>query len=164
MWIHYERLHNHNKAKHNKTVCIFLGIYCKMARSTPKSSVSCLEHILNIVHKTDRIAMKPCQDHVNLFLHPSVRTNPRVSIVCVFLLISCEVVPMYRILSLWHWDPISVGTPCGLQGCWNGVPIIGTMENCTYLFAFLFLFRQACLHLWNFEAVTTWLQLRLLQW
>ena len=30
MWIHDERLHNHNKAKHNKTVCIFLGIYCTM--------------------------------------------------------------------------------------------------------------------------------------
>ena len=28
LWIHYERLHNHNKAKHNKTVCIFLEIYC----------------------------------------------------------------------------------------------------------------------------------------
>ena len=28
MWIHYERLHNHNKGKHNKTMCIFLGIYC----------------------------------------------------------------------------------------------------------------------------------------
>ena len=28
MLIHYERLHSHNKAKHNKTVCIFLGIYC----------------------------------------------------------------------------------------------------------------------------------------
>ena len=28
MWIHYERLHNHNKAKHNKTVCRFLRIYC----------------------------------------------------------------------------------------------------------------------------------------
>ena len=27
IWIHYERLHNHNKAKHNKTLCIFLGIY-----------------------------------------------------------------------------------------------------------------------------------------
>ena len=27
MWIHYEWLHNHNKAQHNKTVCIFLGIY-----------------------------------------------------------------------------------------------------------------------------------------
>ena len=23
MWLHYERLHNHNKAKHNKTVCIY---------------------------------------------------------------------------------------------------------------------------------------------
>ena len=32
MWIHYERLHNHNKAKHNKTVCIFLGLYCNAAR------------------------------------------------------------------------------------------------------------------------------------
>ena len=31
MWIHYERLHNHNKAKHNKTVCIFLGIYCSIS-------------------------------------------------------------------------------------------------------------------------------------
>ena len=31
MWIHYERLHNHNKAKHNKTVCIFLGIFCTRA-------------------------------------------------------------------------------------------------------------------------------------
>ena len=28
MWIDYEWLHNHNKAKHNKTVCKFLGIYC----------------------------------------------------------------------------------------------------------------------------------------
>ena len=28
MWIHYERLHNLNKAKHNETVCIFLGMYC----------------------------------------------------------------------------------------------------------------------------------------
>ena len=32
MWIHYERLHNHNQAKHNKTVCIFLGIYCMECR------------------------------------------------------------------------------------------------------------------------------------
>ena len=36
MWIHYERLHSHNKAKHNKTVCIFLGIYCTIS------------HIMNI--------------------------------------------------------------------------------------------------------------------
>ena len=25
MWIHYERLHNHNKAKHNKPCAYFLG-------------------------------------------------------------------------------------------------------------------------------------------
>ena len=37
MWIHYERFHNHNKAKHNKTVCIFLGIYCYVC--SPISSV-----------------------------------------------------------------------------------------------------------------------------
>ena len=39
MWIHYERLHNHNKAKHNKTVCIFLGIYCIWMAH--KMSISC---------------------------------------------------------------------------------------------------------------------------
>ena len=33
MWIHYERLHNHNKAKHYKTVCIFLGICCILPRN-----------------------------------------------------------------------------------------------------------------------------------
>ena len=32
MWVNYERLHNHNKAKHSKTVCIFLGIYCMPPR------------------------------------------------------------------------------------------------------------------------------------
>ena len=42
MWIHYERLHNHNKAKQNKTVYIFLGIYCRcvLQTSTPECVVS----------------------------------------------------------------------------------------------------------------------------
>ena len=39
MWIHYERLHNHNKAKHNKTVCIFLGIYCSFRGMHPSQRV-----------------------------------------------------------------------------------------------------------------------------
>ena len=38
MWIHYERLHNHNKAKQNKTVCIFLGIYCSWVLDIPISA------------------------------------------------------------------------------------------------------------------------------
>ena len=41
MWIHYERLHNHNKAKHNKTVCIFLGTYC-MCQWTESSLVQAM--------------------------------------------------------------------------------------------------------------------------
>ena len=41
MWIHYERLHNHNKAKHNKTVCIFLGIYCSMLCTTADIRFTC---------------------------------------------------------------------------------------------------------------------------
>ena len=56
MWIHYERLHNHNKAKHNKTVCIFLGIYCKLltkrdvrplVKNTCRFDVQCIEMIYN---------------------------------------------------------------------------------------------------------------------
>ena len=48
MWIHYEWLHNHNKAKHNKTVCIFLGIYCMyfaymMAYMATPSPLICMQ-------------------------------------------------------------------------------------------------------------------------
>ena len=43
MWIHYERLHNHNKAKHNKTVCIFLGIYCRSRRISVKLTLNISE-------------------------------------------------------------------------------------------------------------------------
>ena len=50
MWIHYERLHNHNKAKHNKTVCIFLGIYCMRSLKTIHAA---MHHYKNIMHKND---------------------------------------------------------------------------------------------------------------
>ena len=45
MWINYERLHNHIKAKHNKTVCIFLGIYCMVSGRFPSQSPSNTESI-----------------------------------------------------------------------------------------------------------------------
>ena len=48
MWIHYERLHNHNKAKHNKTVCIFLGIYCIWTFEVLETSCCCANHSLTI--------------------------------------------------------------------------------------------------------------------
>ena len=48
MGIHYERLHNHNKAKHNKTVCIFLGIYCILHHDVHVTSLWC---IYKLMHK-----------------------------------------------------------------------------------------------------------------
>ena len=50
MWIHYERLHNHNKAKHNKTVCIFLGIYCiwTNASQPPGTADACKKSISDL--------------------------------------------------------------------------------------------------------------------
>ena len=53
MWIHYERLNNHNKAKHNKTVCIFLGIYCN-GQAPGNTNWSC-EKIRNIKKHDDSI-------------------------------------------------------------------------------------------------------------
>ena len=49
MWIHYERLHNHNKAKHNKTVCIFLGIYCSIAAEAVVNTSDNIICITNLV-------------------------------------------------------------------------------------------------------------------
>ena len=43
MWIHYERLHNYNKAKHNKTVCIFLGIYCTLGMVYTKKDINTVQ-------------------------------------------------------------------------------------------------------------------------
>ena len=48
-WIHYERLHNHNKAKHNKTVCIFLGIYCIWAEKAAMTHSDIVIARLNIM-------------------------------------------------------------------------------------------------------------------
>ena len=46
MWIHYEQLHNHNKAKHNKTVCIFLGIVCMFQMLDYIDEISMHTHML----------------------------------------------------------------------------------------------------------------------
>ena len=56
MWIHYERLHNHNKARHNKTMCIFLGICCSMSfiasQITGNSFV--VEKTIQAIHKENK--------------------------------------------------------------------------------------------------------------
>ena len=67
MWIHYERLHNHNKAQHNKTVCIFLEIYCNcILRSR-------LWHVITyLCPHNKRFRLKPPQ-----LTHPSTLCKPQ---------------------------------------------------------------------------------------
>ena len=60
IWINtscdYERLHNHNKAKHNKTVCIFLGIYCTSMPS--RFDILLLGSKVKFISTTDCLILK----------------------------------------------------------------------------------------------------------
>ena len=67
MWIHYERLYNHNKAKQNKTVCIFLGIYCIHGGSNniPDTQQEKKIYIFQTQKNTSRfITIIRCQTHL----------------------------------------------------------------------------------------------------
>ena len=72
MWIHYERLHNHNKAKQNRTVCIFLGIYC----------MSCLWNTRRVYYNryiSQLIRRHPSLSRsINLALLETARYSPHV--------------------------------------------------------------------------------------
>ena len=59
MWIHYEWLHNHNKAKHNKIVCIFLGIYCRYSMVTLWHS-QYRGHTQTLHPKSEHFVQKQC--------------------------------------------------------------------------------------------------------
>ena len=70
-WIHYERLHNHKKAKHNKTVCIFLGIYCKVIEwqsSTSYVFAKCTDPIKTQIWLDPRYLIIMSQRHWLLIL------------------------------------------------------------------------------------------------
>ena len=68
MWIHYERLRNHKKAKHNKTVCIFLGIYCSWwgpsLPISPHAGAPCEQVFWNLVQI---LVMSPIRAMLHLF-------------------------------------------------------------------------------------------------
>ena len=66
MWIHYERLHNHNKAKHNKTVCIFLGIYCIFHGRKQSTQVKIYR---NGVEKTHKCFRRSCHSVISILAH-----------------------------------------------------------------------------------------------
>ena len=65
MWIHYERLHNHNKAKHNKTVCIFLGIYCTQATTRRQAIILSDSSFCQV--ESD-LAVWGCATNINIYV------------------------------------------------------------------------------------------------
>ena len=85
----------------------------KMARSTRKHGLTCLEYMVRIVNQTARIAMKSCQDDVKLFsASTDYKRSPGQLRMCVYYPISCEVGSMYKKLPLRRWNYGSAGTPC----------------------------------------------------
>ena len=55
IWIHYERVLNHNKTKHNKTVCVFLGIYCMCLPQCEKSNSEKFEYNRSVFHNFEQL-------------------------------------------------------------------------------------------------------------
>ena len=87
----------------------------KMARSTRKHGLTCLEYMVRIVNQTARIAMKSRQDYVKLFsASTGYKRSPSQLRMYVYFPISCEVGSMYRKLPLRLWNPSAAGTPCVL--------------------------------------------------
>ena len=82
MWIHYERLHNHNKAKHNKTVCIFLGIYCMMIR----------------------VITKRISTHREISASKNVTSSPSTSFLIDFTSVWCHFVTESRLETIEHFS------------------------------------------------------------
>ena len=56
MWIHYERLHNHNKAKHNKTICAYsLGYIVMLVLQVRHNNIS-ISPVAGIFHNQNLLA------------------------------------------------------------------------------------------------------------
>ena len=75
MWMHYEQLHNHNKAKHNKTVCIFFGIYCTSAKLPANLAMVRALHFIHhpvwlCLNSQTLISYQPQQEQIKFQLHP----------------------------------------------------------------------------------------------
>ena len=73
MWIHYERLHNHNKAKHNKTVCILLGIYCSSLQLIRRHPVMAELHY----RLTNYICATQCTGNTTTILLPTKKSQKK---------------------------------------------------------------------------------------
>ena len=83
-WIHYERLHNHNKAKHNKTVCIFLGIYCMKTPWTGNTNLPFANRIHGDQWFPSRGTVLRNFEMLLLLTCTSFRTNSRPTCIIAF--------------------------------------------------------------------------------
>ena len=104
MWIHYERLHNHNKAKHNKTVCIFLGIYCILLIS-PSNTI--VEFVL--------LSQKPLFRVDSAFRYPLVdkvikmrASNTRGTLTFLFMANTCSDIYLHWVLFIQYIATLSL--------------------------------------------------------
>ena len=114
MWIHYERLHNHNKAKHNKTVCIFLGIYCS---STGIAIGTWISNYIYIKHGD--VITHPCNFNIGL-VEPLLKLGHG----CV---IASHPRQQCRLVQRWYCRPDvgpTLAQPSLLSGMWNNWFII----------------------------------------
>ena len=93
MWIHYERLHNQNKAKHNKTVCIFLGIYCSRYR---ESCIPCLQVWFNHCHT---------QNTHNGLLCGTSSQQHRTVLICIYQMLYVNCTAILWMIILGSLDP-----------------------------------------------------------
>ena len=97
MWIHYEWLHNHNKAKHNKIVCIFLGIYC-----------TCLYWQYFITHKCHGIPITLHKALITYSISQEICTRFCCALLCCGYAIvhnefTWSIYPYSSGLLRWHW-------------------------------------------------------------
>ena len=115
MWIHYERLHNHNKAKHNKTACIFLGIYCKVGIHWIQNMGACqragLKYIMLIRDATDVPINLTADDYKQKYVGimptgtPDIRLWPATRPLFARCFDAIRNWPRMAILLLYHLNP-----------------------------------------------------------
>ena len=105
MWIHYERLHNHNKAKHNKTVCILFGIYCIIKQSIR----------LCIINKS-MLGSSPC---LNDTVYPKKYAHGFV-VLCFVVVMQSFIMNSYEVFIHIH------------QGCFAGTGAIVRLPQCQW--------------------------------
>ena len=147
MWIHYERLLSHNKAKYNKTVCIFLGIYCIL---WTLACFICGESTWAMLHPVNGISSIPENKLIIMRIHAYV-FHSSFYIYCSYLN-SVLVIFSACLIHIWFLYGYSA------MNC-----ICCTCVPCC-IFAYVFPFEMWIFILWSFNITLEKLRPSLLNW